>query len=68
MTNYCVKLIKDVSLKMNFYNNIEQRHPMQPNYEISVSLENMSVTASDYTFQSLLRIKDNVLLKMNPPE
>jgi len=63
-----VKLIKDVSLKMNFYNCIEQRHPNNPNYEISVSLESMTVTASDSIFKSLMAIKDKVLENMKDKE
>ena len=68
ITQYSFKLLKDVSLKMNFYNCIEQKHPGNPNYEISISLETMTVTASDYVFKSLLTLKDKVLEKMNPPQ
>jgi hypothetical protein len=68
ITQYSFKLLKDVSLKMNFYNCIEQKHPGSPNYEISVALETMTITASDYVFKSLLTLKDKVLEKMNPPQ
>jgi hypothetical protein len=34
---------------------------------VNLSLENMTVTASDYILQSLLRLKDKVLANMNPP-
>ena len=67
MLPYHVKLLKDVTLKLNFYNNIEQKHPVHPNYEINVSLENMKITASDYIFISMMRLKDKVLANMNPP-
>ena len=67
MSVKAVKLVKDMSLKLNFYNNIEQRHPMRPNYEISMQLESMSVTASDYIFKTLMRLKDVVLEKLAPP-
>ena len=56
-----------MSLKLNFYNNIEQRHPVRPNYEISVSLESMSVTISDHIFHTLMRLKDVVVDKLTPP-
>lgn len=56
-----------MSLKLNFYNNIEQRHPVRPNYEISVSLESMSVTISDHIFHTLMRLKDVVMDKLTPP-
>ena len=63
-----LKLIRDVSIKMSFYNCIEQRHPNSPNYEISIALENMSVTASDDVFASIMRLKDKVIEKMKPKE
>lgn len=68
MSMKAVKLVKDMSLKLNFYNNIEQRHPMKPNYEISVQLESMSVTASDYIFKTIMSIKDVVLAKLATPQ
>jgi hypothetical protein len=68
MLPYHVKLLKDVTLKLSFYNNIEQRHPTLPNYEISMALENMTVTASDYIFLSMMRLKDKVMENMNPPK
>jgi hypothetical protein len=67
MIPFHVKLLQDVTLKLSFYNNIEQRHPQYPNYEVNISLENMTVTASDYILQSMLRLKDKVLANMNPP-
>jgi hypothetical protein len=67
MVPFHVKLLQDLSLKLGFYNNIEQRHPSYPNYEVNISLENMTVTASDYILQSMLRLKDKVLANMNPP-
>lgn len=66
MSVKAVKLVRDMALKLNFYNNIEQRHPVRPNYEISVQLESMSVTASDYIFKTLMRMKDVVLEKLAP--
>ncbi len=68
MTPFHVKLLQDLTLKVNFYNSIEQRHPSFPTYEVNVALENMTVTASDYILQSMLRLKDKVLANMNPPE
>ena len=56
-----VKIVRDVALKLNFYNNIEQRHPMRPNYEVTLSLETMSISASDYIFKTLMRVKDHLL-------
>lgn len=67
MVPHHVKLFKDVTLKLNLYNNIEQKHPVHPNYEVNISLENMTITASDYIFQSMMRLKDKVLANMNPP-
>ena len=67
MLPFHVKLLQDLTLKLSFYNNIEQRHLSFPNYEVNVSLENMTVTASDYILQSMLRLKDKVLANMNPP-
>ena len=67
MVPFHVKLLQDLTLKLGFYNNIEQRHPSYPNYEVNISLENMTVTASDYILQSMLRLKDKVLANMNPP-
>ncbi len=63
-----VKIVRDVALKLNFYNNIEQRHPMRPNYEVTLSLETMSITASDYIFKTLMRVKDLLLSKLAPPQ
>lgn len=58
MLPFHVKLLQDLTLKLNFYNNIEQRHPSFPNYEVNIALENMTVTASDYILQSMMRLKD----------
>lgn len=66
--DHTFKLIKDVSLKLNFYNNIEQRHPFLPNYEISVALESMTITASDHIFLILMKLKDTLLKKLLPPQ